>query len=208
MAHIEEATSSVQFVCSSTKKNIFLIGDSIRLGYCSAARDELSDVAEVFYVDDNCRNTQYVLTKLYDWASMFSDTARVDVVQFNCGHWDTAHFCGGALPLTSEDEYKKNLQMIINLISKLFPNAKIVFATTTTVNPSKPIELNPRTNADIVRYNDIAKAVAGDNNVAINDLFPITEQWNSSYYEDACHFTEESNRILGKIVADRLKLYF
>ena len=44
------------------------------------------------------------------WARLFDDPTKVDVIQFNCGHWDVAHWCGHELPLTSEDEYAKNIQ--------------------------------------------------------------------------------------------------
>ena len=94
MNYIEDGNSNVEFKCSKTKKNIFLIGDSIRLGYCKTVKNELSDVAEVFYVNENCRNTQFVITNLRKWQKMFDDTTRVDVVQFNCGHWDAAHWNG------------------------------------------------------------------------------------------------------------------
>ena len=40
------------------KSSILLIGDSIRLGYCKTVREQLADVANVFYPTENCRNTQ------------------------------------------------------------------------------------------------------------------------------------------------------
>ena len=208
MAYIEDGkTNNTRFICSDTKKNVFLIGDSIRLGYCASTREALSDMAEVFYVADNCRNTQYVITNLNSWTNMFSDRTCVDLVQFNCGHWDVAHWRGGKFSLTSEDEYARNLQIIINMISELFPRAKIVFATTTTMNPSGQIGINPRTNGEISRYNEIAKAVASKNNIPINDLFEVTKEWDSSYYKDYCHFTEETNVVLGQAVATTLKSF-
>lgn len=207
MGHTEDGNRNVQFMCSDEKKNIFLIGDSIRMGYGDVTREALSDTAEVFTVNDNCRNTQYVIASLHGWSNMFSDRNKVDIVQFNCGHWDVARWCGGKFPLTSEDEYKKNLQMIINIISELFPNAKIIFATTTTMNPNGETGTNPRTNAEIASYNDAAEAVALKNNIAVIDLFSVTKDWDSSYYTDYCHFTENANRILGKNVAEKLKIY-
>ena len=207
MTYIEDGKAKKRFLCSDTKKNIFLIGDSIRIGYCAFAREALSDIAEVFYVDDNCRNTQYVITKLSGWANMFSDPSCVDLVQFNCGHWDVAHWYGGELSLTSETEYARNLQIIIDMIQKLFPRSGIVFATTTTMNPSGKIGTNPRTTEEIFRYNEIAKAVASKNNVPINDLFAITKEWDSACYRDYCHFNDDANAVLGKAVATALKTY-
>lgn len=43
------------------------------------------------------------------------------------------------------------------MISELFPRAKIVFTTTTSMNPSGQIEVNPRTNEEISRYKEVAK---------------------------------------------------
>ena len=205
--YIENGESKKQFICSDVKKNVFLIGDSIRMGYCAATREALSDVAEVFYVDKNCRNTQYVITGLNAWANMFSDTTRVDVVQFNCGHWDVGHWRGGPFSLTSEGEYARNLQIIIDMVSEIFPRAKLVMATTTTMNPSGQMGVNPRTNEEISRYNEIVKAVASKNNIPINDLFAITKDWDSSHYKDYCHFSADANSVLGQAVATALRSF-
>ncbi len=205
MIHIEDGNAKKQFICSDVKKNVFLIGDSIRLGYCAWVREALLDLSEVFYVADNCRNTQYVITNLNRWANMFSDRACVDVVQFNCGHWDIAHWRGGAFSLTSETEYARNLQIIMDMLAALFPRAKIVFATTTTMNPDGQTGINPRSNEEIARYNEIAKAVARKNNIAVIDLFALTKDWDSSRYRDYCHFTDEANQVLGQTVATTLR---
>ena len=205
MMHIEEGKAKKQFICSNTKKNVFIIGDSIRLGYCATTREALSDVAEVFYVTDNCRNTQYVITRLNAWANMFSNRNCVDLVQFNCGHWDIAHWHGGELPLTSETEYSRNLQIIVDMISKLFPRAKIIFATTTTMNPNGNAGINLRTNGEISRYNELAKAVANKNHIPINDLYSVTKDWDASRYKDYCHFVEDAYTVLGEAVAKALR---
>jgi lysophospholipase L1-like esterase len=207
MIHLEDGLASKQFDCSDDKKNIFIIGDSICLGYCDAVEETLSSVAKVFSVGENCRNSQYVITNLNSWANMFTDPTQVDVVQFNCGHWDVARWYGGECSLTSEEEYGKNIQLIISAISQLFPNAKIVFATTTTMNPNGQKALNHRSNSDIERYNHIAKDVAGKTKIEINDLYAITKEWDSSMYSDYCHFTEEASKRLGRLVADGLKLF-
>ena len=50
--YVEEGAASAEFICSDTLPNIFLIGDSIRKGYCKTVKDELAGKAEGFYVDD------------------------------------------------------------------------------------------------------------------------------------------------------------
>lgn len=207
MAHIEDGFARRSFTCSDVKKNIFLIGDSIRQGYCEVVREELADSAEVFFVKDNCRNTQYVISNLRKWANMFDRPERVDLVQFNCGHWDIAHWCGGEDSLTSRGEYARNMYVIIDMLTLLFPNAKIVCATTTTMNPDGTQSENVRSNWEISRYNGVIRAVAADKELPVNDLFALTVGWEASFYKDYCHFTQEAYVLLGKEVARFLRLY-
>ena len=208
MPNVEDCKSNAIFICDERKKNVFLIGDSIRIGYCDTVKKLLADSAEVFFVGENCRSTQYVICGLQFWANMFSNPDLVDIVHFNCGHWDIAHWYGGELSLTSPEEYKRNIKIIIKMIRKLFPKAKIIFATTTAMNPDGTIGINPRTNSEIAYYNDIAKSVAIENDIVINDLFEITNEWQSKNYEDYCHYTSEAFEKLGIIVAQAVKKFF
>ncbi len=205
--YVENGEADKAFYTSDTKKNIFLIGDSIRLGYCKYVKAELEESAEVFYVDDNCRSTQYVIFSLNTWKNMFDDPDKIDLVHFNCGHWDAAHFSGTEFPLTSEQEYEKNLHMIIFLIRKLFKNAKIVFATTTPMNPDNTSvrHTNPRTTEQIKRYNEIACEVMAKENIEVNDLFAFTRDFDKSLFADSCHFTDAASQIIAKQVAKHIQ---
>lgn len=202
--YVEDGAASAEFVCSDTLPNIFLIGDSIRKGYCKTVKKELEGKAEVFFVDDNCRSSQYIIFTIRKWAHMFSDTARVNVVHFNCGHWDIAHFSGCPECLTSESEYEMNIGKIIYLIRTLFPNAKIIFATTTPMNPNGKVGVNPRTNAEVERYNEIATAVCRAEGIEINDIHAYTRDWGEEYFKDYCHLTHEAFAELGREVAEKV----
>ena len=202
--YVEEGAASAVFECSDTLPNIFLIGDSIRKGYCKTVKAELAGKAEIFYVDDNCRSTQYVIFSLRKWAAMFSDPAKVNIVHFNCGHWDIAHFSGSPECLTSESDYAKNIRTIIFILRKLFPNAKIIFATTTPMNPNGKVGVNPRTNAEVERYNEIATAVCREEGVEINDVHAATRHWGEEYFKDYCHLMPEAFAEVGKMVAEKL----
>ena len=205
MAHKEDGCADKKFICSEEKSNIFLIGDSIRMGYCEVVKEKLADVANVFYVDDNCRNTQYVITKLYEWSNRFDSPENVNLVQFNCGHWDVAHWQNSEYSLTSENEYERNIELIITLIRKLFCNARIVFITTTAMNPNGMVGVNPRTNDEIERYNMIAKKVANTMGIIVNDIYQYVCSWDSDCYSDYAHFTDSSYENLGNEIAHRLK---
>lgn len=199
--YVEDGAATAEFVCSDSLPNIFLIGDSIRKGYCKTVKAELEDKAEVFFVDDNCRSTQYVIFSIRKWAHMFSDPGKVNIVHFNCGHWDIAHFSGCAECLTGESEYEKNIGKIIYLIRTLFPNAKIIFATTTPMNPNGKVGVNPRSNAEVERYNEIAAAVCRAEGVEIDDIHAFTRDWGEEYFKDYCHLTPEAFAEVGREVA-------
>ncbi len=64
MKWIEDGESGAAFRCSADKPNVFLIGDSIRRGYCKTVVSELEGKAQVFFPDDNCRSSQYIVFSL------------------------------------------------------------------------------------------------------------------------------------------------
>lgn len=209
MNWVENGITEAVFKCSESKTNIFLIGDSIRKGYCAATKEKLGDTAEVFYFADNCRSTQYTIFSLKKWAGLFDRPELVDIVHFNCGHWDVAHWNCYSLPLTSEEEYAKNIQMIIDQLRIFFPNARLIFATTTPMNPDGGSSggVNPRSNEIIDRYNEIACSVAAKSDVPVNDLNGFMREWGSEHFRDTCHLTPSSFAILGEEVARVLAGY-
>ena len=187
---------------TSDLPEVLLIGDSIRQLYCPYVAEALRGQAEVKWpARENCQNTQHVLTNLSRWRGL---VASPKVVQFNCGHWDAAHWDGDDEPLTSVEEYAGNIRKIIRRIRRYWPEAKIVFATTTKMNPSGEQGRNTRTTEAIRAYNAAAVKVAQEEGVAVNDLFAATEKWPASHYKDYCHFNKEASRRLGRIVAERL----
>lgn len=207
MKWVENGEASVEFVCASDRPNVFLIGDSIRRGYCATTKEMLADRAEVFYVDDNCRSSQNIIFSMKKWANKFNDTELVDLVLFNCGQWDVARWNGHALPLTSESEYARNLQIIVDELRVFFPNARLIFATTSPMNPDGSNGVNPRTNADVDRYNELAVQVMRKNEIEIADVNGFMREWDSSYYTDSCHLTKDAFAMLGKYIADMIEPY-
>ena len=186
---------------SSGLPEILLIGDSIRQLYCPYVAEALRGKVEVKWPKENCQNTQFVLTSLSRWRGL---VASPKVVQFNCGHWDAAHWDGDDEPLTSVEEYTRNIRKIIHRLRRYWPDAKIVFATTTAMNPSGKQGRNKRTTESIRAYNAAAVKVAREEGVAVNDLFAVVEKWPASDYKDYCHYNKAASKRLGSIVAERL----
>ena len=205
MGYLEDGNAgTITAEFDPAKPGILLIGDSIRMGYCKTVQAQLQDVANVFFPQENCRNTQYVITRLRAW-SREVPAEHIGLIQFNCGHWDTGHFNGYETCLTSPEEYRRNIRMIIWQLRQLFPNAKLVFATTTAMNPSGFVGVNPRTNAEIQQYNAIAVETATALGAAINDLWSITITYPQEKFKDYCHLTEPAFEELGTAVADYLR---
>lgn len=185
-------------------KQVLLLGDSIRLGYCGYVKELLSDKAEVIYPKENCLSSQYIIMNV-TWGTL-CDKERVSAVHFNCGHWDMAHFENDPEPLTSLAEYRKNLGVIVRCLRAKFPNAKLIFATTTPMNPDYTGKLN-RTTEDIMRYNAEAKRVMEEMGVEVNDLFELAKAWDKDNFVDECHMNPQSYEILASRVSERIAKY-
>ncbi len=198
--HLEDVASVAAQKVSSLPE-MLLIGDSIRIGYCGAVAEALRGKAEVKWPNGNCQSSQSILVSLARWRGLVSSPK---VVQFNCGHWDAAHWDGDESALTTVEEYGRNLRKIIRRIRRYWPEAKIVFATTTPMNPSGEQGRNARTTESIMRYNEEAVNVARSEGVEVNDLFGAVEKWPASDYADYCHFNKAAAKRLGDIVARRL----
>lgn len=186
-------------------KNIFLIGDSIRmggppesLGYEFYMKEKLGDKVKIYSTDDNCRFVHYTLRYLHEWA-MDIDRESIDVVHWNNGLWDILRLYGDQ-PLTSIDAYGETLERIYKRIRLLFPNAKIIFALTTAVVESRMGADFNRRNADIEAYNSKAKEVLGAFNVEFNDLYSITSDFDESMYCDGTHLCEKGCKTLADAV--------
>ena len=60
-------------------KQVLLLGDSIRMGYCSYVKEALAEKAEVIYPAENCRSSQNIIMGLASWAQL-CDKENVAVV--------------------------------------------------------------------------------------------------------------------------------
>ena len=177
-------------------KKIFLIGDSIRMGYDKYVKDALRGIADVFYPEENCRFAEYVLRYIHDWKKQLELADDVDLVHFNAGLWDCLEIFGDE-PLTSLDYYGEAIFRIYKRLRMLFPRAKIVFATSTAVIENKTLD-HVLLNATIEKYNERAKEVLADTDAIINDLYSITSKLPEHYHSDATHYyTPEATALIG-----------
>ena len=174
---------------------IFLIGDSIRQGYDKAVKLALDGKAEVYFPDENCRFSTYVLRNLGDWKDMAGlkhDT--VDLVHFNVGLWDSLELYGDE-PLVDIEFYKKTLDRICKRIELLFPGAKIIFATSTRVIEERYPKNFMRRNSVIEEYNKAAVEVMNKYGYYVNDLYELTKSLGLDHYSDMTHLYTEKGRV-------------
>lgn len=201
LGRTEEGYAEIQH----TSGSVFLIGDSICMGYQPFVKENLQKKYDVVYPNENCRNSQYIITSLNRWVHEFKEPQDVKLVSFNCGHWDIAHWNGEDDPLTSVVEYGKNIKSIIWHLKKFFPKAKILFFTTSPMNPNVNINsVNYRSNKEIVEYNKVAVLSANSENAYVADMYEYMKNWDESKFMDYAHLTIESNKILGKFVTDTI----
>lgn len=207
-------------------KNLFLLGDSIRCGYCGFVKDILNGRANVFYPEDNCRFAQYTMRELQRWVA---DYPEIDVVHWNNGLWDNAHLsisgCGDdgeaagvtmkpanvtanyrydKEAVTPPEIYEYMLNRVAIRIRQLCPKAEIVFATTTPVIEEEATTIY-RSNAEVDLYNDIARNVMRKHGIAVNELGDFARTLSKEYRQDWVHYNDEGNKLLAKEIVEFLE---
>ncbi len=175
-------------------KKVLLLGDSIRRGYDIYVKDAFKNIAEVYYPEDNCRFAAYFLRHLYDWQNNILPERYADVIHWNAGLWDCARLDGDE-HLAPPEIYAYYIDRICKTMKKLFPEAKIIFATSTPVNEEGYKHFLKRSNADIIEYNRIATEIAKKYGFAVNDLYAVAEKLPPEAHSDMTHYyTEEGSR--------------
>lgn len=183
-------------------KKIVLIGDSIRMGYDKYVKEALSGTAEVYYPSENCRFAEYCLRYAHVWKENGEWPTDVDLVHWNAGLWDVLELFGDG-PLTSIDYYAEAIARVNKRLRLIFPNAKIVFATSTPVLEHKCSPDAMRYNKTIDRYNKAAIAALGGTDTLINDLYSYALSFPEEYHSDAVHYNTPGGieHLGGRVVA-------
>jgi lysophospholipase L1-like esterase len=195
------STMAVSLFAAAERRTVLLLGDSIRMGYAPHVRELMKDRADVVYPKENCMFSYYTLRMIWEWTRLVDDPKKVDVVHFNNGLWDLGQRDGRDC-LTPADVYASTMGRIADEIRHFFPNARVVFATTTPINEKVSCEQHTKGNAEVERYNAAArKALAGKVDL-INDLYGfVLENGVARHYKDIVHFHDEGSRMLaGQVV--------
>ena len=181
-----------------------MIGDSIRIGYQGYVKERLGAVAKIYYPEDNCRFTQYIMRYANVWKEQGDFPEDADMVHWNVGLWDILRIMGDDV-FTPPEFYAQNLRRLFQRFKLLFPNAKQVFALTTTVVEEEYAPPYQRRNADVELFNKVAVETLAPLGVEFDDLYTVSKNATKECRSDSTHFnTEEGIALMGEQVVQCL----
>lgn len=178
-------------------KKIILLGDSIRqIGYGTKVPALLGEDYEVWQPTDNCRFAQYTLRMLFDKRA---ELEGADIVHWNNGLWDICDLFGDG-PFTQLEVYADTMLRIAGILQKYAK--KVIFATTTPVNPANVHDRNET----ISRYNSFIVPKLEAMGVLIDDLNAVVYPHIDTYIrEDLIHLSEAGIDACAAAVVDSIK---
>lgn len=171
-------------------KKLYLIGDSIRMGYSPFVRAALDGIAEVYEPYENCRFAAYTYYALGDWEHNMRVGEDLNVVHWNVGLHDCIHFCEDDV-MTPPEMYGCYVKRIYNRLKFLYPDAKQVFATSTPVDEDGYSIWLSRKNSKIDILNETALKVLSVSDITINDLHSAARP---EYRSDMTHYNTPAGR--------------
>ncbi len=183
-------------------KTAMLLGDSIRLGYQEEVCQKLGEDWTVWAPEENCRFSSYTLNSLRMY---LPECPQPDVIHWNNGLWDTNVIYPEDGCFTPLAEYLRHMERILRELKKT--GARIIFATTTPVDPRK--EEHPTSkqfNADIDRYNAAMLELLHGRDVIIHDLNALLrDDIAHNICEDHIHLSELGYQRAGQAVARKIR---
>ena len=167
-------------------KNLLIVGDSIRMGYDKSVKKTLEGRVNVIYPAENCRFACYLLRSFHDYFDGIRGED-IDVVHWNAGLWDCLRLFEED-PHTPIDVYAYYIDRICKRIVKLCPNAKVIFATSTSVLSEKMDKNFKRYNEDIEEYNRVAVEIVKKYGFEVNDLYSVSLTLDENAHSDPVHY--------------------
>ncbi|MEC8336847.1 MAG: ThuA domain-containing protein [Planctomycetota bacterium] len=191
-----------------TQPRVLLLGDSISMGYHPAVVAGLDGEAVVIRPEENCEGTTKGASQIENWLTL--EGGNFDVVHFNFGLHDIKRV--GADGQGSDDPrdpsqadpatYARQLRSIVEAIRA--SGATPIFATTTPVPAGKVRPHRERTDVD--RYNQIARQIMAEHEIAVNDLNRFAaSKLNAIQRPVNVHFTPEGSQTLGEQVTRSIR---
>ena len=195
---------------------VFIYGDSISIGYTEYVRASLEGKADVMRLHVNGSSSQEFIKRMEAFRkALFQPDLEGgwdftwDVIHFNIGLHDLKYVDNGKLDkekgiqVSSLLVYENNLHSIIKYLKNKYPEARLIFATTTPV----PNGEAGRFMGDELKYNKVAlRVIQGYSDIIINDLHRFSVPILKTYAEGPgnVHYKGEGSRLQGIEVAQQI----
>lgn len=166
-------------------KNVILLGDSIRMGYETAVKNSLQGIADVYSPKEGNLYASHLFRFVHEFRNLVP--GEVDVLHWNAGLWDVMRNLEED-PQTPIEIYKYYIERTCKRIIKTYPNTKVIFATTTSVQTEKMHKDCIRYNEDIELYNAAAVEIVKRYGFEINDLYTVSKALPEEAHSDPTHF--------------------
>jgi hypothetical protein len=171
---------------------VLIIGDSITKQYTPEVEIALQGVASVArFSTSRCIGDPVLLTELTLVLSQYP----FDVIHVNNGLHGWAN---------SEAVYEANFDEFLNTITKLAPNAKIIWATTTPLRVKDHLENLQPNNERVKARNVIAATHIANRPIAVDDLYVVTEA-HPEFFSDGTHYNKDGVSALAKQVSASIR---
>jgi hypothetical protein len=172
---------------------VLLIGDSITRNYYGGVEKRLEGKAYVGRLTTSAFISDPALLKQIE---MVLDAYKFDVVHFNNGMHGWQH---------SEVEYKKAFPKFLATIKAHAPNARLIWANTTTLKESPPPGTQTGSSDErIAARNAIALEFIQPEGVTVDDLYTLGKG-HPEYHRDNVHFNDQGVALQAAQAAARIE---
>jgi arylsulfatase A len=213
--HLAEVGARVPVRAPGDRPRVLILGDSISIGYLPHLRAILGESCETYRPIDtkgrpeNCQGTTYGVEHLERWLAHAG--GGWDVIHFNFGLHDVKRVnpeTGAPSPdpgharQADPEVYEAQFRRIVARLAET--GAELICATTTPVpeggvRPHRDVE-------DAARYNAIARRVAAEYGIAIDDLYAFAAPRLAELQKPVdVHFTKEGSQALAAEVARHIQ---
>ena len=192
-------------VTKDTRPSLLLYGDSITIGYTPYVKEALGKEYEIVTLSKNGRSSCEVIPYLEELPEK-----KYKVIHINVGLHDlrrdiTTDKCDRdkGVQTVSPAQYQRNLHMIFSYLKREQPQARIIFALTTPVPDNSP----GRFKEDVPVFNAVAKEVAKEYGVEINDLYSSMALVQPEYWKKPgdVHYTKAGSKLLADKVVEFIR---
>lgn len=200
-------------------KDVFLVGDSITMGYADRVEQLLAGEARVWrtrsrMVDnavENARWSGYTLNNLARHLWFENIPTHVDVTHWNNGIWDTVIRHPEDGPFTPPEEYARNLERIARELKKI--SNHVIFATTIPprkdefIDTANGFDFPDRFHEHTIQYNDIARRVLTPMGILIEDMYALVlpDRENLIREDDNTHLTDSGVECCAQMAAAQIR---